>query len=509
MAERQQSDKRRQLQRYVGTQPPSVGRQGFQIDNLALNTSMDQIKFYLNQELATNKTYALVWNSAKILYANDVEKNKYVIQAPPEFYQAIIAYSFELNGFKIYDDFNTKSRQMENMSSWNAFPYKSLYCLLAQSVKCVKSIPDAEVNNITLYRGLNFVFPCQVNQIISFSQFASFTSSEKVAKEFTGNNQGTIFVIPPPVQNKTTLGIRPYSFFVNEEEVLVMAWSKFRVKRIIKEENKVILESVDNPAVQCNSVNVHSLFAMTERQNSSQTTQQRYVGTQAPFTGTQNFQIANFALKVNINDIRQYLAEELAGNETYAAVWNAAKEIFVVDVKSGRYVPHSYEDYYLAIIAYSYENQGLRIYADFNLKTRQMKNLTSWKAFPYKSLYCLLAQSVGCVESFPDVRREKLTIYRGLNLGFPCEVNQTLCFGQFTSFSTSESVAERFIGKSGTIFELKPLAQPKTTLGIAPYSFINNEEEVLVMAWSQFVVKEIQQNKVILESVENKAVKVP
>ncbi|XP_044262371.1 uncharacterized protein LOC123009881 [Tribolium madens] len=75
---------------------------------------------------------------------------------------------------------------------------------------------------------------------------------------------------------------------------------------------------------------------MSQRQSSNQRTQLRYVGTQAPFIGTQDFQIANFALKVNINNIRRYLAHELASNKTYAIIWEVAKEIYAEDVEDGR-----------------------------------------------------------------------------------------------------------------------------------------------------------------------------
>ncbi|EEZ99661.1 Ecto-ADP-ribosyltransferase 5-like Protein [Tribolium castaneum] len=247
-----------------------------------------------------------------------------------------------------------------------------------------------------------------------------------------------------------------------------------------------------------------------QRQNSNQRTQLRYVGTQAPFIDTQDFQIASFALKVNINDIRRYLAQELAANRTFRAVWEASREIHAEDVEDGRYDTNTLSEFYIAIIAYSFEYQGVQIYVDFNAKSRQMKNLSSWNAFPYKSLYCLLAQSVKYVRSVPDARATRIKLYRGLNFVFPCQVNQKISFGQFASFSTSEGVARRFMGNSGTLFEIQPPVQPKTTVGIEPYSFIDDEEEVLVMAWSQFVVKRIirEQNKVILESVDNKAVKV-
>ncbi|EFA01081.2 Ecto-ADP-ribosyltransferase 5-like Protein [Tribolium castaneum] len=241
------------LKRFVGTEAPIIlpsvfdtpdSADDFPIAQIALNLSLEKIRLYLNRELAQNPTYYAVWQEATKIFEEDVATGKYEIIAPNEFYQAIISYTYVNGSLYVYSDFNAKSRQLTDIDSWNRFPYKSLYSLLAQSVNYVISMPNAIRDKIQIYRGLDFHFPCEVNQVVNFVQFSSFSCSKEIAEEFSGN--GTVFQLRPPMKFGTAIGIQEYSVFYEQEEVLVMPWSVFVVKEVAQVDNRleVVLENV-------------------------------------------------------------------------------------------------------------------------------------------------------------------------------------------------------------------------------------------------------------------------
>lgn len=237
------------FKRFLGSEIPFVllgETEDFPIARIALNLHIEEIRKILEVELAENPTYYAVWQEATRIFEDDVATGKYDIIAPNEFYQAIISYTYVNDTLYVYKDFNKRSHELTNIVSWNQFPYKSLYSLLAQSVIYVISSPDAIGKQITVYRGLSFHFPCEEGQVINLGQFSSFSVSKDIAEEFAGN--GTVLQILPPLQPMTAIGIQEYSVFYDQEEVLVMPWSMFIVKTITQVENKleIVLESIAN-----------------------------------------------------------------------------------------------------------------------------------------------------------------------------------------------------------------------------------------------------------------------
>ncbi|RYA67327.1 ADP-ribosyltransferase domain-containing protein, partial [Enterobacter cloacae complex sp. 2DZ2F20B] len=132
---------------------------------------------------------------------------------------------------EIYVDFNKQCRELKNESSWIKFPYKSFYCLLGQAVSSVQSVPDN--NQPPYYRGVSFHYDPNFPDeeiLVDFAQFTSCSKSRQQALSFINSQggKGTLLILPhPPMAG---IGIKNYSQFAQEEEVLICPWSTFTIR---------------------------------------------------------------------------------------------------------------------------------------------------------------------------------------------------------------------------------------------------------------------------------------
>jgi len=86
---------------------------------------------------------------------------------------------------------------------------------------------------IPCYRGVSLDFQF-TGDFCAFGHFCSTTTSEAMAKNFLFG-RGTLFEFEAVPRN--ALGIKEYSKFGMEDEVLVGPWSTFKVKKTTKDGN--------------------------------------------------------------------------------------------------------------------------------------------------------------------------------------------------------------------------------------------------------------------------------
>jgi hypothetical protein len=216
-----------------------------------ISCNFSEILNLLQEELNENDFYREKWIIAKTMYENDLTSS-----LPEECQIALIVYTLDRLCNKndksrnektaLYEDFNWKCRLLRSDSDWKKFPYKSLYALLARSIHDIHNKPS--INQSVYYRGMSFI-PNQLSfkagDIIYPTQFLSCSIDKAVAERFVRGPEPTLMNFQrSPL---AACGIRGYSAFPDEEEILVFPWSTFKINKIERStsRNEIFLESVD------------------------------------------------------------------------------------------------------------------------------------------------------------------------------------------------------------------------------------------------------------------------
>lgn len=165
--------------------------------------------------------------------------------------------------------------------------------------------------------------------------------------------------------------------------------------------------------------------------------------------------------------INSLLAEEKQADPEFSSTWDAAEKKWNTEKPS---VPSGFRDEYgIAIMAYS--NNKSRLYSRFNIAVR---NYSGKGTFHYHSLHFLMTRAVVLLRS--SCRWSPWSVYRGIkDIHFVTEKNgEEIRFGQFSSSSTSQKVAEDFGGNTFFTFTSCFGVDIKT------FSYFPKQEEVLI-----------------------------
>ncbi|XP_074008372.1 erythroblast NAD(P)(+)--arginine ADP-ribosyltransferase-like [Numenius arquata] len=174
-------------------------------------------------EFANNRVYATYWTKA----ADEWQKREgHVLKLPVmrmEHAVALMAYTH--NG-SLYKTFNTAVREAGSSRKeyLEKFHFKTLHFLLTQALRILWEAQPPQCYQV--YRGVQEIrFTARRLDLVRFGQFASTSFRKEKAKEF-GND--TFFSV------NTCYGvpIRHFSFYPNENEVLIPPYETFIVTNI-------------------------------------------------------------------------------------------------------------------------------------------------------------------------------------------------------------------------------------------------------------------------------------
>ncbi|NWR93891.1 NRT2 ribosyltransferase, partial [Furnarius figulus] len=182
-------------------------------------------------EFVTDSDYAETWLKATVQW-----HSRALVQSRlrPELAIALMAYSMEEG---LYLEFNKAVRRAgrSRQEYLRNFPFKVVHFLLTKALFELRH-DKAHPRCLSVFRGVEGIaFSTKPGQIVRFGQFAS-TSLLKNVSEHYGND--TFFEV------KTCHGatIRNYSFYPEEEEVLIPPFETFYVTSVTRQSDKTLIQ---------------------------------------------------------------------------------------------------------------------------------------------------------------------------------------------------------------------------------------------------------------------------
>ncbi|XP_053874851.1 ecto-ADP-ribosyltransferase 5-like isoform X1 [Malaclemys terrapin pileata] len=185
------------------------------------------------------------------------------------------------------------------------------------------------------------------------------------------------------------------------------------------------------------------------------------------------------------------LRQEKLRHKVFSKRWEAAKKQWNNN-KKNLSLPRGFKDENgIAILAYTSGGE-IPLYQEFNKAVREAGKSRAYylKHFPFKALHFYLTRALqllkrDCAEMY------EMEVYRGVrSLRYqPGKRGGMVRFGTFASSSLDRNVAHRF--GSATFFTIR------TCFGvpIADFSYIRDEEEVLIPVYERFRVCNFTQDK--------------
>ncbi|XP_074005385.1 erythroblast NAD(P)(+)--arginine ADP-ribosyltransferase-like [Numenius arquata] len=176
-------------------------------------------------EFARNSIYAETWTKA---VAEWQKKGGHVPKPTAlrmEHAVALLAYTLQE---RLYPEFNAAVREagLSLREYLDNFQFKALHFLVIQALRILR---EAQPNCYQVYRGVQGIrFTAQRQDLIRFGQFASTSFLKSVAEDF---GQDTFF----SVYTCYGVPIRDFSFYPNEQEVLIPPFERFEVTSITKQ----------------------------------------------------------------------------------------------------------------------------------------------------------------------------------------------------------------------------------------------------------------------------------
>ncbi|XP_050839733.1 erythroblast NAD(P)(+)--arginine ADP-ribosyltransferase-like isoform X2 [Serinus canaria] len=145
---------------------------------------------------------------------------------------ALMAYTMD----DVYREFNAAVRTAGSSSQEyrDNFHFKTLHFLLTQALVTLRDTQGPQCHNV--YWGVHGVrFKAEHGDIVRFGQFTSASQSETTAKDF-GND--TVF----HVHTCRGVGIREFSNYPGEKEVLISPFETFEVTKVSQEGDRVRIQ---------------------------------------------------------------------------------------------------------------------------------------------------------------------------------------------------------------------------------------------------------------------------
>ncbi|KAF1610900.1 Erythroblast NAD(P)(+)--arginine ADP-ribosyltransferase, partial [Eudyptes chrysolophus] len=182
-------------------------------------------------EFAKNSIYAEAWTRAATEWRNRQGRVPQLRVLRPEQEVALLAYTW--NGSQsgpLHEPFNKAVHEAGR--SLDTFHFKALHFLLT---KALHALQDAQPRRCyRVYRGIEGIrFTAQPGQSMRFGYFAS----SSVKKNADGFGQDTIF----SVETCYGVPIRNFSFFPNEEEVLIPPFEIFKVTNVTRDGDRALI----------------------------------------------------------------------------------------------------------------------------------------------------------------------------------------------------------------------------------------------------------------------------
>ncbi|XP_078514780.1 GPI-linked NAD(P)(+)--arginine ADP-ribosyltransferase 1-like [Lissotriton helveticus] len=183
-------------------------------------------------EYKTNKDFASAWDTAKEEWE---DRKRYTVKPPgfkDEYAIAILAYT--ING-PLHKVFNAAVREAGRSREYylRNFKFKALHYFLTNALRVLDEYDTPKCHIV--YRGIKGVrFKSVGQRPIRFGQFTSSSLNSENALQF---GKDTIFTI----ETCYGVSVRNFSFFPEEEEVLIPPFEKFKVTNFTKDNDKNII----------------------------------------------------------------------------------------------------------------------------------------------------------------------------------------------------------------------------------------------------------------------------
>ncbi|NXL54148.1 NARE ribosyltransferase, partial [Podilymbus podiceps] len=184
-------------------------------------------------EFAHNSNYAKAWTLAAAEWRNRRGRVPQPWVLRPEQAVALLAYTLE---GPLYEAFNAAVREAGRSREkyLGDFHFKVLHFLLTEALRALRDAQPRRCYHV--YRGVRGIrFTAQHRQSIRFSHFTS-TSTQKESTQRFGHD--TVF----SVQTCYGVPIRNFSFFPEEEEVLIPPFESFEVTNVTRVGDRALIQ---------------------------------------------------------------------------------------------------------------------------------------------------------------------------------------------------------------------------------------------------------------------------
>ncbi|KAL1434277.1 hypothetical protein MTO96_011911 [Rhipicephalus appendiculatus] len=179
--------------------------------------------------------------------------------------------------------------------------------------------------------------------------------------------------------------------------------------------------------------------------------------------------------------LRRILAEELHADAAFFEAWTEAEQFYEKSQDPlsplWNFMP---KENYLALICYTLDKPNISL--RFNAACRSARPTEqSWRAFGFKSLWCLLLEAFRCL---PPFHYAPVELYRGV-FDFCSSGLAPVPFPHFVSASLCEYQASKF-GWQRHLLVLRHVP-PEFVRDISPYAIYPHHAEVLIWPFCSFV----------------------
>ncbi|KAM9263422.1 GPI-linked NAD(P)(+)--arginine ADP-ribosyltransferase 1 [Cariama cristata] len=184
-------------------------------------------------EFANNSVYAEAWTLADAEWRSRRGRVPQPLPLRPEQAVALLAYTVE---GPLYRAFNTAVREAgrSRREYLGAFHFKALHFLLTEALRALRDAQPRRCHCV--YRGVQGIrFTARLHQSIRFGHFTSASLWNKSALPF---GRDTFFLV------ETCYGvpIRDFSFYPEEEEVLIPPFERFEVTNITRDRDRAVIQ---------------------------------------------------------------------------------------------------------------------------------------------------------------------------------------------------------------------------------------------------------------------------
>ncbi|XP_075775791.1 GPI-linked NAD(P)(+)--arginine ADP-ribosyltransferase 1 [Pelodiscus sinensis] len=189
-------------------------------------------------EFASNENYAETWLEAASYWKERKDTSNVPQNFKPEYAMAVLAYSSQgpLHMQPLHQEFNAAVREAGRTrdSYLSHFNFKTLHFLLTRALHVLKAAEPARCHQV--YRGVRGIrFKAEIRKPVRFGHFTSTSLKNESALRF---GQDTFFSI------KTCFGanIKNFSFFPDEDEVLIPPFEKFKVTNFTQAQGRTMIQ---------------------------------------------------------------------------------------------------------------------------------------------------------------------------------------------------------------------------------------------------------------------------